>query len=254
MATLLKVANVTKRFGGLIAVDNVSFSVEEGEVVGLIGPNGAGKTTLLNVICGIYCPDSGTIEFKGKDITGRPPNEICRLGIARTYQIPQPFPDMTALNNVAVAVLYGKKRRNMSLADAELEASYFLEFVGLFGKRNVLARDLTLYELRMLELARALATSPTLLLIDEAMAGLNPKESLRAVKMIKTAQEHFNLTILWIEHVMRIIMNAADRIIVLHYGRKIAEGPPKIIAEDSRVIEAYLGEKIEAHLGSEVYA
>ena len=243
MMPLLNIINVTKRFGGILAVDNVSLSVNEGEIVGLIGPNGAGKTTLLNLTCGIYKPDSGKIEFNGKDITGLPPHKICKLGIGRTYQIPQPFPDMTAILNVAVSVLNRTDSANMSLGDALLEASYYLEFVGLLNKRDILARDLTLWELRKLELARALATSPKLLLIDEVMAGLNPAETLSAVRLIKRAQEEFHVTVLWIEHVMKVIMEAADRVIVLHYGKKIAEGKPDEVVKNERVVEAYLGGK-----------
>jgi branched-chain amino acid transport system ATP-binding protein len=238
---MLQIKDVTKRFGGLCAVNGVTFSVKEGSVVGLIGPNGAGKTTLLNLICGIYKPDGGTIRFAEHDITGVPSNRICRLGVSRTYQIPQPFSAMTTLTGVAVSVIHGKKRPHMSLSDAILEASYYLEFVGLFSKRDTLARDLTIYELRMLELARALATTPKLLLLDEVMAGLNPAESSKALEMIWSAQEQFGITILWIEHIMKIIMNAAQQIVVLHYGQKIAEGSPKEIANDARVIEAYLG-------------
>lgn len=240
---MLEVKNITKYFGGLAAVNDVSFTVNQGEIVGLIGPNGAGKTTLLNLICGIYKPDTGLFMFEGLDITALPPNKICRAGISRTYQIPRPFEAMTALGGVTVGVINGKRRTNMTLSDAALEASYYLEFVGLFSKRDTLASDLNLYELRMLELARALATTPRFLLLDESMAGLNPAEASRALDMVWSAQEQFGITILWIEHVMKIITRAAKRIVVLDYGQKIAEGEPTAIMNDQRVIEAYLGGK-----------
>ncbi|OPL16836.1 MAG: ABC transporter ATP-binding protein [delta proteobacterium MLS_D] len=240
---MLKIQNIGINFGGLRALDDVSFSVGEGEVVGLIGPNGAGKTTMMNIICGVYRPAEGKIFFEENEITRLSSDKICRFGISRTYQIPQPFYAMTALAGVVTAVLNGKKRPHMCFSDAGLEASYYLEFVGLFSKRDELASNLNLYELRMLELARALATTPKLLLLDEVMAGLNPVESERALEMIWSAQEQFGITLLWIEHVMKIIMKAAQRIVVLQYGKKIAEGPPEQIANDPRIIEAYLGGK-----------
>jgi branched-chain amino acid transport system ATP-binding protein len=244
---VLEIEGLHKSFGGLAAVDDVAFTVRKGEIVGLIGPNGAGKTTVMNLISGALKPDTGSIRFLGREISGLPSNRVCHMGICRTYQIPQPFYAMTALASVTVSVLNGKHRPNMSLSDAAFEASYYLEFAGLFSKRDTLARDLNLYELRMLELARALATTPRLLLLDEAMAGLNPGEASRALDMIWSAQEQFGITILWIEHVMKVIMAAAQRIVVLQYGQKLMEGTPEEVMADARVIEAYLGGRHAVH-------
>jgi len=241
---LLEMNGVTKRFGGLVAVNRVDLTMREGEIVGLIGPNGAGKTTLMNIISGTLKPDEGTVKFNGRDLTGREPHVVCREGISRTYQIPRPFPDMTALMNVAVGVFCGKDRKKMSLSDAMLDASHFLEFVGLFGKRNILAQDLSLFDLRALELARALATTPRLILIDEVMAGLNPYEAKIAIRLIRKIIEECRVTILWIEHIMKIIMEATERVVVLQYGEVIRSGPPREVVNDPRVIEAYLGEEI----------
>lgn len=241
MTKLLEVSNLTKRFGGLLAVDNVSFSIFKGETVGFIGPNGAGKSTVVNLLSGYLKADSGQIVMDGAEITRKKPYERARLGLARTYQIPRPFPELTALMSVITSVLCGKKRMNQSFEDAAVEATQYLEFVGLFSKRNILARDLTFYELRMLELARALATTPKLLLIDEVMAGLNPAEASRAVDMVIRAKDHFGLTIFWIEHVMAIIVDAAERIVAINYGELIADGKPDEVINNEIVIEAYLG-------------
>ncbi len=241
MAEILKVLNLTKSFGGLTAVHDLSFDIHEGETVGLIGPNGAGKTTVVNLLCGSLFPDRGEILMNGRNITRAKPYQRCRLGLSRTYQIPRPFPELTALMSVVTSALCGKERVNRGFDDAGLEATHYLEFVGLFSKRNILARDLTFFEMRMLELARALATTPRILFVDEVMAGLNPGEANKAVSLIARAKEEFGLTIFWIEHVMAVLMEAAERIIAIHFGEKLAEGVPEEIANNDKVIEAYLG-------------
>jgi branched-chain amino acid transport system ATP-binding protein len=237
---MLEGVNISKFFGGLAALKNVSFSLSMGEIVGLIGPNGAGKTTLFNVITGFTPPSSGIIRFKGRKISGLKPHKICKLGIARTYQIVKPFSNLTVLENVVVGMVSGRKK--LSLSKARSEALEILKLVGLENKEYVQAKNLTLMDKKMLELARALATEPEVLLLDEVCAGLNPAEIHRAVQLIKNLREQ-GLTIFWIEHIMRAIMTVADRIIVLHHGEKIAEGTPREIANDSKVIDAYLGEK-----------
>jgi len=236
---ILQTEGIVKRFGGLVAVNHVSLGVEEGEIVGLIGPNGAGKTTLLNVIAGVYKPDAGIVRFKGEKITGLSPEAICRKGIARTFQISQPFPKMSALENVMVAAVFGNRA---PIQDSRAWAEEVLEFVKFPMPKDTLAMNLNTAQLKRLDLARALASKPKLLLLDEIAAGLNPAELMEVTGLIQKVRER-GVTIIMVEHVMRIIMTICDRIIVLHYGQKIAEGTPEEIAEDKKVAEAYLGEE-----------
>jgi branched-chain amino acid transport system ATP-binding protein len=243
---ILEGEGVTKYFGGLAAVSNVDFYIDQGEVLGLIGPNGAGKTTLFNLISATYVPKPGVIKFKGKNITGLKPYKICRLGIGRTFQTVKIFTNLSVIENVRVGSLFGSGR-NPSSAEATREAEEFLEFVGLSKVSSVPARDLTLANQKRLEVARALATRPELLLLDELMAGLNHTEVAQTMELVKQIQSK-GITIIMIEHVMKAIMNVCDRIIVLHHGKKIAEGSPQEIANSKTVIEVYLGE--ESHAGS----
>jgi len=240
--SILQCVGVTKYFGGLAAIKDVSFKVSEKEILGVIGPNGAGKTTLFNVISGVYPITSGKIYFEGREITGLKPYEICHLGIGRTFQVVRPFLKLTTLENVATGILFGKDKPR-GFKKACDDATRFLDFVGLLSKKDVPAKSLTLIERKKLELARALATKPRLLLLDEVSAGLNPMEQLDAIKLIERAHDEYGLTMLYIEHVMRVIMKVSERIIVLNFGEKIAEGTPEEIGSNKDVIKAYLGER-----------
>jgi len=241
---ILEGQGVTKHFGGLAAVCRVDLNVDQGQVVGLIGPNGAGKTTLFNLISGALVPDSGEIRFKGRKITGAKQHQICRLGVARTFQSVKVFTSMPVFENVLLGALFGKSP-GMSSADAAKEATESLEFVGLSGMRATPAKDLTLANQKRLEVARALATKPEVLLLDELMAGLTPTEVAQAMEMVNRIRDK-GTTIFMIEHVMKAIMNVCDRIIVLHHGEKIAEGTPQEIATSKTVVEVYLGESAHA--------
>ncbi|MCL6559125.1 MAG: ABC transporter ATP-binding protein [Firmicutes bacterium] len=237
---ILEVEGVTKYFGGLAAVSCVDFAIRKGEIVGLIGPNGAGKTTLFNLISGALVPDTGVIKFKGRKINGLKPHQICRMGVARTFQSVKVFPGLTVYQNVLMGALFGREG-SVPQREAEREAAELLEFVGLADARETPARDLTLVSQKRLEVARALATSPELLLLDELMAGLNPVEVSQTMELVFRIREK-GITVLMIEHVMKAIMNVCERIIAFHYGEKIAEGTPGEIAANGRVMETYLGE------------
>jgi len=237
----LEVIGLTKYFGGLAAVKDLTFHVDQGEILGLIGPNGSGKTTTFNLITGVYKPTSGTIKFKGERIDKLPPHKICKKGIARTHQIVAPFSNMTVLENVMTGLTYGRSGEGKSLKEIRDESVEIVNFVGLGKKTDVLAKNLTLAERKRLEVARALATKPELLLLDEAVAGLNPTETSAFLETIRKIRES-GVTIIMVEHVMRCVMSLSDRIVVLNYGRKIAEGSPQEICQNKAVIEAYLGE------------
>jgi len=235
--TILEVRGISKSFGGLVAVSDVSFNLAEGEILGLIGPNGAGKTTLFNVVNGVYRADQGTITFAGKDITRCSPDQVVHLGLARTHQIVKPLNDLTVLDNVTVGACFG--REYLDMAAARKVASQVLQQVGL-ERTDMMARSLTIAGKKRLEIARALAAKPKLLLLDEVLAGLNPTEVAMMIELVRKIRDS-GISVLMIEHLMQAIMSLSDRIVVLNLGRKLAEGRPDEVVHNSDVVECYLG-------------
>jgi len=238
---ILNVKNLTMKFGSLAAVDGVSLSVGKGEIIGLIGPNGAGKTTFFNCLTGYLTPQSGAVQFDGHPITGMRPNRICRLGLARTFQIVQVFREMATWENVIV----GAFCRTAHSAEAYQETMEILKFTGLYEKRDSLVGNLTIADHKRLEISKALATQPHLLMLDEAMAGLNATETIEAIELIKKIRGR-GITLIVVEHVMEVIMSISERVVVFDSGKKIAEDTPEKIVKNPQVIKAYLGEAYQA--------
>lgn len=242
--SLLHVSNVSKRFGGIQAINRVSFSVETGEILGMIGPNGAGKTTMFNLITGSLSLDEGSISFNGTDITRMKPHQICRNGISRTYQVTRPFGRMTCLENVYVPL--AENRPDLTGTARKQQAIELLSLTSLTGKEEWQAASLNLIDKKRLELARALAVNPKLILLDEVLGGLNSVEMQTALELIKSIRDRFEITVVWIEHIMGAIMSVCERVIVLDQGRLLCEGTPETVCRDRSVIEAYLGEQQDA--------
>lgn len=241
---ILEGKRLTRFFGGVQAVKDLDFSVEEKEILGLIGPNGAGKTTLFNLVAGVFRPQAGTIRFLEEEIQGLKPFEICHRGIGRTFQIVKPFDSLTVLENALIGARFGKSSQVLDRFDPTPIALEAVEFVGLIEEKDVLCDNLNIGDKKRVELARVLATRPQLVLLDEVMAGLNPVETDRVMSLIRKMRDEKGITIFTIEHVMKAVMEVSDRVIVMHHGEKIAEGSPEMVAKDRGVIEAYLGERI----------
>ena len=236
---ILNIENVSKRFGGLLALNKVNLSVKQGEIYGIIGPNGAGKTTLFNVINGVYTPSEGRIQFRGEDVTGLQPYDLSKRGLARTYQVVRPLTELTVRENVTVGACFG--RENLPLEKAEKVADEILDFVGILQRHDMLAGKLNIAQKKRLEMARALAARPVMILLDEVLAGLNPQEVTDMLGVVRKIREQ-GVTIIMIEHLMHAVMNLSDRVFVLDYGAQIAEGTPQEISNHPQVIEAYLGD------------
>ncbi|NQS89496.1 ABC transporter ATP-binding protein [Patescibacteria group bacterium] len=243
---LLEVRGITKRFGGLVALDNVDFKVQEGEVIGLIGPNGAGKSTLFNILAGNLKQDKGEIWFSGRESSKLRPFERCHLGISRSYQIPRPFLDFSVKQNVLLSLRFGRGENYPAGLDPDQKAIEILKVFRLENKKEELTRNLNAVERKRVELARALAANPRLLLLDEVLAGLNPAEIEGAIEWMKMFSSSLGITVIWVEHIIRPLLAVCTRLIVLHHGKKLKEGSPTEVVSDEKVIEAYLGRTAKA--------